>query len=74
MRTDHQLLFCFDLFDFDEVLDLEDHATYARIVDLINAATDLTETERFERSLLIVLLTDRRFDLRDAESLLSVSH
>ena len=52
LHTDHQLLFCFDLFDFDEVLDLEDHATYARIVDLIDATTDLTETERFERCLL----------------------
>ena len=56
------------------MLDLEDHAAYARIVDLIDAATDLTETERLERSLLIVLLADRRFDLRDAESLFSVSH
>ena len=69
MHTDHQLLFCFDLFDFDEMLDLEDHAAYARIVDLIDAATDLTETERLERSLLIVLLADRRFDLRDAENI-----
>lgn len=74
LHTDHQLLFCFDLFDFNEVLDLEDHAAYARIVDLIDAATDLTETERLERSLLIVFLADRRFDLRDAESLFSVSH
>lgn len=73
-RADPNTLFCLDLFDFDEMFDLEDHASHAGIVDLLNRATDLAKTKSFKGATLIVLLADRALDLSDAESLLSVRH
>ena len=55
LHTDHQLLFCFDLFDFDEVLDLEDHSTNARVVRLLDDVADLAEAEGAAGSRLVLL-------------------
>ena len=56
-----------------EVLNLEDHATNARIVYLLNRSTDLTKTKSLQGATLIVLVADGALYLGDAQ-FLCVSH
>lgn len=60
-----------ELFDLDEVLDLEDHAADAFVVSMLSGATNLAKTECLQGAALVVLATDGALDLSNAESLFS---
>jgi hypothetical protein len=65
--------FNLNLFYLNEVLNLEDHATDARIVYLLNRTADLAKTKSLQGATLIVLIADGALYLGDAQ-LLCVSH
>jgi aromatic ring-opening dioxygenase LigB subunit len=59
-----------ELFDFDEVLDLEDHAAHGLVVNDFVRFADTAEAQRAKRLILVVLAADLAFNLRHTQHLL----